>query len=124
MTAAQKTAMNKWYSGPAVTDAANVCGDVSRVYSDNVAVNEGTGSSSLAGDVTTLQTAVAAAEGNPPPVPADAVIWRRVLIEYSEAAGGPTNLGLVAAVRSAEHAPWGWTPSFGGTLLVCLNVNV
>ena len=29
-----------------------------------------------------------------------------------------------AASVCAEHAPWGWTPSFGGTLLVCLNVNV
>jgi hypothetical protein len=124
MTATQKAAMTRWYSGVTVTDAANVCGDVSRVYSDNVAVNSGTGSSSLQGDITKLQADAATALGNPPPVAADAVIWKRVLTEYSDAAGGPTNSGLVAAVRSAEHAPWGWTPSFGGTLLVCLNVNV
>jgi hypothetical protein len=124
MTPTQAAAMNKWYSGVTVIQAANVCGDVYRVYFDNVAVNSGSGSSSLQGDITRLQADVVAAEGNPPPVAADAVIWKRVLNAYSNAAGGPTNSGLVAAVRSAEHAPWRWTPSFGGTLLVCLNVRI
>jgi hypothetical protein len=124
MTAAQTAAMNRWYSGATVVQAANVCGDVSRVYSDNVAVNSGSGSSSLEGDITKLQTDVATALGDPPPVAADAVIWKRVLNAYSNAAGGPTNSGLVAAVRSAKNAAWTWTPSFGGTLLVCLNVSI
>jgi len=116
--------MNRWYSGATVVQAASVCGDVSQVYSDNVAVNSGSGSASLEGDIARLQTDVAAAVGNPPPVAADAVIWKRVLTAYSNAAGGPTNSGLVAAARSAENAAWTWTPSFGGTLLVCLNVNI
>ena len=124
VAAAQTAAMNRWYSGATVVQAANVCGDVSQVYSDNVAVNSGSGSSSLEGDITKLQTDAAAALSNPPPVAADAVIWRRVLNAYSNAAGGPTNSGLVAAVRSAKNAAWTWTPSFGGTLLVCLNVNI
>ena len=124
MTAAQTAAMSRWYSGATVVQAANVCGDVYRVYSDNVAVNSGTGSSSLEGDITTLQTDVAAALSNPPPVAADAVIWKRVLNAYSNTAGDGTNSGLVAAVRSAQNAAWTWTPSFGGTLLVCLNVNI
>jgi hypothetical protein len=55
MTAAQAAAMTRWYSGETVVQSANVCGDVFRVYFDNVAVNEGTGSSSLASDITTLQ---------------------------------------------------------------------
>ena len=124
MTAAQTAAMNRWHSGATVVQAANVCGDVYRVYSDNVAVNSGTGSSSLEGDITKLQTDVATALGNPPPDATDAVIWKRVLNAYSNAAGGPTNSGLVAAVRSAKNAAWTWTPSFGGTLLVCLNVSI
>jgi len=124
VAAAQTAAMNRWYSGATVVQAANVCGDVYRVDSDNVAVNSGSGSSSLEGDITTLQTDVAAALSNPPPVAADAVIWKRVLNAYSNAAGDGTNSGLVAAVRSAQNAAWTWTPSFGGTLLVCLNVNI
>jgi hypothetical protein len=61
---------------------------------------------------------------NPPPVAADAAIWKTVLNAYSNAVGGPTNSGLVAAARSAKHAAWRWTPSFGGTLLVCVNVSI
>jgi hypothetical protein len=115
--------MNAWYSGATVNQVANVCGDVSRVYSDNNAINSGTGSSNLQGDITKLQTDVATALGNPPPVHRDAVIWKRVLNAYSNAAGDPTNAGLVAAVRSADRAAWRWTPSFGGTLLSCLNTT-
>lgn len=89
--------MNAWYSGATVTQAANVCGDVYRVYSDNVAINSGTGSSNLQGDITKLQTDIAAALSNPPPVARDAAIWERVLNAYSNAAGDPTNAGLVAA---------------------------
>jgi hypothetical protein len=118
--AASMKSMSKWYSGATVVQAANVCGDVYRVYMDNVAVNSGTGSSSLDGDITKLQTAVAAALANPPPVAADALIWRRVLHEYSNAANAPTNSEFVEAVRTAKNAAWTWTPSFGGTLLVCL----
>ena len=116
--------MNRWYRGTTVVQAANVCGDVYRVHFDNVAVNSGSGSSSLEGDITKLQADVATALSNPPPVAADAVIWKTVLNAYSNAAGGPTNSGLVAAVRSAKNAAWTWTPSFGGTLLVCLNVSI
>jgi hypothetical protein len=123
LTAAQTAAMNAWYSGATVNQVASVCGDVFRVYSDNNAVNSGTGSSSLQGDITRLQTDVAAALGNPPPVSRDAVIWERVLNAYSNAAGDPTNAGLVAAVRRADRAAWRWTPSFGGTLLSCLNTT-
>ena len=63
--------MNRWYSGATVVEAANVCGDVYRVDSNNVAVNSGSGSSSLEGDITKLQTDVATALSNPPPVAAD-----------------------------------------------------
>jgi hypothetical protein len=123
MTAAQRAAMNRWYDGATVVDAANVCGAVYRVYMDIVAVSSGTGSSSLEGDITSLQTAVAAALSRPPPVAADAVIWKRVLNAYNNAANDPTNSGFVAAIRSASGAAWRWTPSFGGTLLVCLNAS-
>jgi hypothetical protein len=116
--------MNAWYSGATVTQAASVCGDVSRVDSDDNAVNSGTGSASLQGDITRLQTDVATALGNPPPVHRDAVIWKRVLNAYSNASGDPTSAGLVAAVREAQHAAWRWTPSFGGTLLSCLSTNL
>jgi hypothetical protein len=119
LTAAQAAAMNAWYSGATVTRVANVCGDVYRVYMDNVAINSGTGSSNLQGDITRLQTDVAAALSNPPPVARDAAIWKRVLSAYSNAAGDPTNAGLVAVARSADRAAWRWTPSFGGTLLSC-----
>jgi hypothetical protein len=100
LTAAQAAAMNAWYSGSTVTQVANVCGDVYRVYFDNVAINSGTGSSNLQGDITKLQTDVVTALGNPPPVARDAAIWKGVLNAYSNAAGDPTNAGLVAAVRS------------------------
>jgi hypothetical protein len=123
LTAAQAAAMNAWYSGATVTQVANVCGDVFRVYSDNNAINSGTGSPNLQGDITKLQTDVATALGNPPPVVRDAAIWKRVLNAFSNAVGGPTNAGLVAAVRSADRAAWRWTPSFGGTLLSCLNTT-
>jgi uncharacterized protein YceK len=123
LTAGQAAAMNAWYSGATVTQAANVCGDVYRVYSDNVAINSGTGSSNLQGDITKLQTDIAAALSNPPPVARNAAIWERVLNAYSNAAGDPTNAGLVAAARSADRAAWRWAPSFGGTLLSCLNTN-
>ena len=116
--------MNRWYSGTTVVQAANVCGDVYQVYFDNVKVNSGSGSSSLEGDITKLQTDVATALSNPPPVAADVRIWKRVLNAYSNAAGGPPKSGLVAAVRSAKNAAWTWTPSVGGTLLVCLNVSI
>jgi hypothetical protein len=69
-----------------------------------------------------LQKDVASALGDPPPVARDAAIWRKVLNAYSNAAGGSTNAGLVAAVREADHAAWRWTPS-SGTLLSCLNTN-
>jgi hypothetical protein len=124
MGAAQSAAMRRWYSGMTVTQVANICGDVYKVYSDNVSINSGTPSSSLQADITGLQSDVATALGNPPPVAADAVIWKRVLTAYSNAAGESTNSGLVAVVRSANSAAWGWTPSFGGTLLVCLNVSI
>jgi hypothetical protein len=123
MTAAKTASMNRWYSGATVVQAANVCGDVYRVYSDNVAVNSGSGSSSLEADITSLQTDVATALGNPPPVAADAAIWKTVLNAYSNAAGGPTNSGLVEAARSAKHAAWKWTPP-GGPPLVCVNVSI
>ena len=123
-SAAQTAAMNRWCRGTTVVQAANVCGDVYQVYFDNVKVNSGSGSSSLEGDITKLQTDVATALSNPPPVAADARIWKRVLNAYSTAAGGPPNSGLVAAVRSAKNAAWTWTPSVGGTLLVCLNVSI
>ena len=116
--------MRRWYSGATVNQLANVCGDVNRVFLNNVAVNTGSGSSSLAADIIRLQEDIATALGNPPPVAADAVIWKRVLTAYSNTAGGPTNSGLVAASRSAKNAEWTWTPSFGGTLLVCLNVSI
>jgi hypothetical protein len=116
--------MRRWYSGTTVTQVANICGDVYKLYSDNVSVNSGTGVSSLQADTVRLQTDVATALGNPPPVRADAVIWIRVLNAYSNAAGGPDNSGLVAAVRSAKNAAWNWTPPVGGTLLVCLNVSI
>ena len=70
---AQRAAMNRWYNGAIMVDAANVCGAVYRVYMDIVAVSSGTGSSSLEGDITSLRTAVAAALSRPPPVAADAV---------------------------------------------------
>jgi hypothetical protein len=124
MTAVQSAAMRSWYSGATVSQVANVCGDVNRLYLDNVAVNSGSGSSSLETDITTLQADIATALANPPPVAADAVIWKRVLTAYSNAAGGPDNSGLVAAVRSAKNAAWNWTPPVGGTLLVCLNVSI
>lgn len=124
MAAAQSEAMRRWYSGATVNQVANVCADVYRVYFDNVAVNSGSGSSSLETDITRLQADITTALGNPPPVAPDAVIWKRVLTAYSNAAGDPTNSGLVAAVRSAKDAAWTWTPSVGGTLLVCLNVSV
>jgi hypothetical protein len=123
MPAAQTAAMNKWYSGATVAEAANVCGDVYRVYSDNVAISSGSGSSSLEADITSLQHDVTKALSNPPPVAADATIWETVLNAYSDDAGDPTNSGLVAAARSSEDAAWNWAPSFGGTLLVCVNVN-
>lgn len=123
LTAAQTAAMNTWYSGATVNQVASVCGDVLRVYSDNNAVNSGTGSSNLQGNITKLQTDVATALGNPPPVSRDAAIWKRVLNAYSNAAGDPTNAGLVAAARRADRAAWRWTPSFGGTLLSCLNTT-
>jgi hypothetical protein len=66
-------------NGATVVDAANVCGAVYRVYMNIVAVSSETGSSSLEGDITSLQTAVAAALSRPPPVAADAVIWKLVL---------------------------------------------
>ena len=115
--------MNRWYSGTTVVQAANVCGDVYRVYSDNVKVTRkrivkpGRRHHKL-------QTDVATALSNPPPVAADVRIWKRVLNAYSNAAGGPPKSGLVAAVRSAKNAAWTWTPSVGGTLLVCLNVSI
>jgi len=114
--------MNTWYNGATVVQVGNVCGDVYRVYSDNVAINSGTGSSSLQGDITKLQKDIAIALGNPPPVARDAAIWRKVLNAYSNAAGDPTSAGLVAAVREADHAAWRWTPS-SGMLLSCLNTN-
>jgi hypothetical protein len=123
MTAAQTAAMNAWYSGATVNQVASVCGDVFRVYSDNNAINSGTGSSNLQSDIAKLQTGVAAALGNPPPVARDAAIWKRVLNAYSNAAGDPTNAGLVAAARRADRAAWRWTPSFGGTLLSCLSTT-
>ena len=124
LTAAQAAAMNRWYSGATVIQAANVCGDVNEVWYDNVQVNSGTGSSRLTGDITRLQTDIATALGNPPPVAADARIWKRVLNAYSNAAGSGTNAGLFAAARSAQHAAWGWKPSFGPTLLVCVNTSI
>lgn len=114
--------MNAWYSGATVVQAANVCGAVNRVYSDNVAINSGTGSSSLQGDITKLQTDVATALGNPPPVARDRAIWKKVLNAYSNAAGDAANAGLVAAVREADHAAWRWAPSSGAPLS-CLNTN-
>ncbi len=116
--------MLRWYLGKTEVQVGNICGDVYKVYSDNVSINSGTPSSSLQGDITRLQSDVAAALGNPPPVAADAVIWKRVLTAYSNSAGEPTNAGLVAAVRSANGAAWGWTPFSGETLLVCLNVSI
>lgn len=56
-TAAQTAAMNRWYSGATVVQAASVCGDVARVYSDNVAVNSGSGSSRGAGKNHAMNTA-------------------------------------------------------------------
>jgi hypothetical protein len=123
LTAAQAAAMNAWYSGATVAQVADVCGDVYRVYSDNVAINSETGSSNLQGDITKLQTDVAAVLSNLPPVARDAAIWKGVLNAYGNAAGGPSNAGLVAAARSADRAAWRWTPSFGGTLLSCLNAS-
>jgi hypothetical protein len=52
LTAEQTAAMNTWYSGATVVQVGNVSGDVYRIYSDNVAINSGTGSSSLQGDIT------------------------------------------------------------------------
>lgn len=124
MTAAHKAAMNKWYSGATVIQVAHVCGDVSQVFSDDDAVSAGRGSSSLETDITRLHKDVATALDNPPPVAADAVIWKRILSAYSNAAGGPTSAGLVAASRRATHAPWAWTPSPGVTLLVCLSTSI
>lgn len=124
VTSRQAAAMNRWYSGATVVQAANVCRYVYLVDSDNVAVNSGSGSSNLETDITKLQTDIATALRNPPPDATDAAIWKRVLNAYSNAAGGPTNSGLVAASRSAKDAPWTWTPSFGGTLLVCLNTSI
>ena len=115
--------MDAWYSGATVTHAANVCGDVSRVYSDNNAVNSGTGSSNLQGDITKLQTDVTVAVGNPPPVARDAAIWKRVLNAYSSVAGDPTNAGLVAAVRSADTRRVGIDTTLRRTLLSCLDTN-
>jgi hypothetical protein len=123
LTAAQAAAMNAWYSGATVVRVANVCRDVYRVFSDNVAVNSGTGSSSLQSDIIKLQTDVATALRNPPPAARDAAIWKRVLDAYSSAADDSTNAGLVAAVRSADRVAWRWNPSFGRTLLSCLNTN-
>jgi hypothetical protein len=123
LAAPQAAAMNAWYSGATVTQAPNVCRDVYRIYFDNVAINSGAGSSSLQGDITKLQANVAAALSNPPPVARDAAVWKRVLNAYGDAAGDPTNSGLVAVVRSAGRAAWRWTPSFGGTLLSCLSTN-
>jgi hypothetical protein len=116
--------MNAWYSGATVTQVANVCVDVYRVYIDNVAINSGTGSSNLHGNLSTLHTDVATALSNPPPVARDAAIWKTVLNAYSKAAGGSTNAGLVAAARSADRAAWRWAPPFGGTLLSCLSTAV
>jgi hypothetical protein len=124
LTAAQSAAMNNWYTGETVAHAANVCGDVNRLFLDDASVNSGTGVSSLQADITSLQDDVATALADPPPVERDARIWRRVLNAYGNAAGDPTSSGLVAAARSAKDAPWRWTPSFGGTLLTCINVNV
>jgi hypothetical protein len=90
MPAGQTAAMNRWYSGVTVNQVANVCADVYRVYFDNVAVSEGNGSSHLTRDITDLQTDVATALSNPPPVAADAAIWKRVLNAYSNAAVRPT----------------------------------
>jgi len=123
LSAAQSAAMSNWYSGTTVAKAANVCGDVYKLYFDNVSVNSGTGVSSLQADTLRLQSDAAAALADPPPVRADAVIWKRVLTAFSNSAGDPTNSGLVAAVRMAERAAWGWTPH-PGTLLVCLNVSI
>jgi hypothetical protein len=122
LAAAQAARMNAWYSGATVSQAANVCGAVYRVYADDNAVNSGTGSSNLQGDITSLQTDVATALGNPPPVHRDAVIWKRVLNAYDNAAGDATSAGLVAAVREADHAAWRWAPSTG-TLLSCINAT-
>jgi len=116
--------MRSWYTGQTVTETANVCGDVSQLFMAGNQVSSGTGSSSLESDITRLQDDVAIAIGNPPPVAADARIWHRVLNAYSNAAGDPTSSGLVAASRSASKAAWHWTPSFGGALLVCLNVDI
>jgi hypothetical protein len=124
MTAAQTATMNRWYSGGTVTQVANVCADVNQVWSDNVQVSSGTGSSRLTGDITKLQTDIGAALSDPPPVAADAAIWKGILNAYSNAAGGPTNAGLFAAARSARHAVWKWTPSFGSMPLVCLNTSI
>jgi hypothetical protein len=122
LTTTQTAAMNGWYSGATAVDVANVCGDVYRVYSDDNAINSGTGSSSLQDDITSLQKNVATALGNPPPVARDAAIWEKVLNAYSNAAGDPASAGLVAAVREAGHAAWGWAPG-AGTLLSCLNTG-
>lgn len=122
LTAGQAAAMNTWYQGATVVQAASVCGDVYKVYSDDNAVNSGTGSSNLQADITSLQADVATALGNPPPVARDAAIWKAVLNAYGNAVGDATSAGLVAAVREADHAAWGWSPS-SGTLLSCLDTN-
>jgi hypothetical protein len=124
MTAPQAAAMNRWYSGATVIQLANVCADVNEVWSDTVQINSGTGSSRLNGDIIRLQTDIATALSNPPPVAADAAIWKKILNAYSNAAGSGTNAGLFAAARSAQHAAWRWTPSFGPTLLVCVNTSI
>jgi hypothetical protein len=115
--------MNRWYSGQTVVEAANVCGDVSQLFAADDQVNSGTGSSSLQSDITSLQTAVATALAVPPPVRADARIWRRILNAYSNAAGDATSSGLVVASRTAQHAAWGWAPP-SGPLLACISTNI
>jgi hypothetical protein len=122
-TAAQQAAMRSWYSGRIVAAAASVCGDVAQLAAADDQVNSGSGSSSLQGDITRLQDDVATALANPPPVRADARIWRRVLNAYSNAAGGPTSSGLVAVSRSAQHAASDWRPS-SGPLLACFSTSI
>jgi hypothetical protein len=120
--------MSNWYDGKTLIQVATVCGDVAALDNDDIEVSEGTGVSALASDTVALESEAEAALGNPPPVAADAVIWREVLNAYINAAGDSTDSGLVAdsglvrAVRMADDARWGWAPSTG-SLLGCLNVS-
>jgi hypothetical protein len=107
MTAAQSAAMGRWYDGTTVTQVASVCGDVYKLYSDNVSVNSGTGVSSLQADTTKLQADVAIALGNPPPVAADAVIWKRVLTRIQQRGGRAHQLGARGGRTQREERGMG-----------------